>query len=207
MEEVEPRLEQRPRATQEQLPDVRVRRRPTSGEQRKEPIRLHRVGASVGSPSLWLLSLGEALRRRSGANAEGGPEGAEGRMPGVRESNSAAEGSRNRARNPPGRNHSELASQPIATNRNRRRENEPPRSRLPTLLHGAGHQEWQLAPRDHHPARSASVTGRRAARNAGNNPPTSPMPRAHFRPVHSSSGVTWNWNTTWLKLPLSVATL
>ena len=27
---------------------------------------------------------GEALRRRSGANAEGGPEGAEGRMPGVK---------------------------------------------------------------------------------------------------------------------------
>jgi len=37
-----------------------------------------------------LLSLAQALRRRSGANGEAGPEGAQGRMPGVTESDSAA---------------------------------------------------------------------------------------------------------------------
>ena len=56
-------------------------------------------------------------------------------------------------------------------------------------------------------ARKASVTGRRAARRAGNRPPIRPMPNAHFSPVHSSSGETLNWNTTWLKLEPSVATL
>src|SRR5687767_16010759 len=50
-------------------------------------------GASAGCPFSWLLLFGQALRRRSGANAEGGPEGAEGRMPGVKRSDSApAEG-------------------------------------------------------------------------------------------------------------------
>jgi hypothetical protein len=75
--------------------DGRVRRRPPTGEQRREPVRLHRTGASVGSPFFWLLFFGEALRRRSGANAEGGPEGAKGRRPGVKKSDSAAEGRRN----------------------------------------------------------------------------------------------------------------
>ena len=56
-------------------------------------------------------------------------------------------------------------------------------------------------------ARSAVVTGSRAARKAGNRPPTRPMPSAHFRPLHSSSGETLNWNTTWLKLLPSVDTL
>ena len=32
-----------------------------------------------------------------------------------------------------------------------------------------------------------SVTGRRAARNAGNKPPMKPIASAHFRPVHSSA--------------------
>jgi hypothetical protein len=50
---------------------------------------------NVGSPFFWLLFFGEALRRRSGANAEGGPEGAKGRRPGVKKSDSAAEGRRN----------------------------------------------------------------------------------------------------------------
>ena len=46
--------------------------------------------------SLWLLSLAQALRRRSGANGEAGPEGAQGRMPAVTESNSVAmDGGRN----------------------------------------------------------------------------------------------------------------
>jgi hypothetical protein len=51
-----------------------------------------------GRLSFWLLFFGEALRRRSGANAAGGPEGAEGRRPGVKKSDSDAEGGRNRAR-------------------------------------------------------------------------------------------------------------
>jgi hypothetical protein len=42
-------------------------------------------GPPFGRPES--LSLAWPLRRRSGANAEGGPAGAEGRMPGVRESN------------------------------------------------------------------------------------------------------------------------
>ena len=54
-------------------------------------------------------------------------------------------------------------------------------------------------------ARNASVTGSRAARSAGNKPPTKPMPSAHFKPLHSSSGETLNWNTTWLKFAPSVA--
>src|SRR5690606_22211430 len=58
-----------------------------------------------------------------------------------------------------------------------------------------------------HASRRAVVTGRRAARRAGNRPPTRPMPSAHFSPVHSSSGETLNWNTTWLKLLPRVLTL
>ena len=54
-------------------------------------------------------------------------------------------------------------------------------------------------------ARNASVTGSRAARNAGNSPPTSPMPSAHLSPFQSSSGETLNWNITWLKLEPRVA--
>jgi hypothetical protein len=49
--------------------------------------------------------------------------------------------------------------------------------------------------------------GSRAARRAGNRPPTRPMPSAHFRPLHSSSGDTWNLNTTALKLLPMVDTL
>lgn len=62
-------------------------------------------------------------------------------------------------------------------------------------------------PRAAQAERRAVVTGRRAARSAGNNPPTRPMPSAHFRPVHSNSGDTLNLNTTWLKLLPRVDTL
>ena len=58
-----------------------------------------------------------------------------------------------------------------------------------------------------HAARRASVTGSRAARSAGNRPPTRPMPSAHLMPFHSSSGDTLNWNITWLKFELSVETV
>lgn len=61
--------------------------------------------------------------------------------------------------------------------------------------------------RDAQVSRSAVVIGNRAARSAGNRPPTRPMPSAHFRPVHSSSGDTWNLNTTALKLLPMVETL
>jgi hypothetical protein len=54
--------------------------------------------ARVGRAFSWLLLFARALRRRSGANAVGGPEGAKGRMPGVKRSDSAAEGRRNRAK-------------------------------------------------------------------------------------------------------------
>src|SRR5690606_32747917 len=43
-----------------------------------------------------------------------------------------------------------------------------------------------------HIARSASVTGSVAARNAGNRPPTKPIASAHFRPSHSSPAETRN---------------
>ncbi len=56
-------------------------------------------------------------------------------------------------------------------------------------------------------SRNAVVIGNRAARSAGNKPPTRPMPSAHFKPVHSSSGDTWNLNTTALKLLPIVDTL
>lgn len=52
-------------------------------------------------------------------------------------------------------------------------------------------------------ARRAVVIGSRAARSAGNSPPTTPMPSAHFSPLHSSAGETLNWNTTWLKFAAS----
>ena len=45
-------------------------------------------------------------------------------------------------------------------------------------------------------SRSAVVTGRRAARTAGNKPPMNPIASAHFRPVHSSSGVTRRWTAS-----------
>lgn len=56
-------------------------------------------------------------------------------------------------------------------------------------------------------ARKAVVIGSRAARSAGNSPPTRPMPSAHFSPLHSKAGETLNWNTTWLKLLPRVDTL
>jgi hypothetical protein len=133
MEEVEPRLEQRPRATQEQLPNV-------PSENPVGPTRtLAQRGRFIRVAFLffWLLFFGEALRRRSGANAAGGPEGAEGRMPGVKKSDSNAEGGRNRARSLSPQTNCELASRPVINNRNSRREPITPRSRLPTLLHGA----------------------------------------------------------------------
>ena len=48
-------------------------------------------------------------------------------------------------------------------------------------------------------SRNAEGIGRRAARKAGNSPPTKPMIRAYDRPMISSCGVTWNANATWLK--------
>src|SRR6185437_15936575 len=54
--------------------------------------------------------------------------------------------------------------------------------------------------REPYNSRNAVVTGKRAARTAGNRPPMKPIASAHLMPVHSSSGVTRNWNTTWLKL-------
>lgn len=53
---------------------------------------------------------------------------------------------------------------------------------------------------DSQSSRNAVVTGTRAARNAGNNPPMNPMASAHLIPVHKSSGLTWKRKTTWLKL-------
>src|SRR5690348_6142479 len=58
--------------------------------------------------------------------------------------------------------------------------------------------------REAYNSRNAAVTGKRAARTAGNRPPTKPIASAHLMPVHNSSGVTRNWNTTWLKLPPTV---
>src|SRR5579875_253058 len=49
-------------------------------------------------------------------------------------------------------------------------------------------------------SRSAVVTGNRAARTAGNSPPTKPIASAHFKPFHTSSGVTRNWKIIWVKL-------
>ena len=40
--------------------------------------------------------------------------------------------------------------------------------------------------------RKAVVTGKRAARTAGNRPPMKPIASAHFRPLHNSAGVTLN---------------
>jgi len=70
----------------------------------------------------------------------------------------------------------------------------------------AGSRSFSLTSPDQ-AARNASVTGSRAARRAGNRPPMRPMPSAHFRPFHSRSGETLNWNITWLKLELSVDTV
>jgi hypothetical protein len=44
------------------------------------------------------------------------------------------------------------------------------------------------------PSRSATVTARVAARNAGKRPPTKPTPSAHCRPRGVSSGVNWNYD-------------
>ncbi len=58
-----------------------------------------------------------------------------------------------------------------------------------------------------HNSRSATVTGILAARRAGNSPPTNPMASDHCIPRNNSSGVTRNWNTTWLKLDPRVETV
>jgi len=47
-----------------------------------------------------------------------------------------------------------------------------------------------------HSSRKPAVTGMRAARKAGNRPPTKPIASAHLRPLHSSSGDTLKENTT-----------
>ena len=44
-----------------------------------------------------------------------------------------------------------------------------------------------------------AITERRAARRAGNKPPSRPIASAHFSPRHSSSGETWKANTIWVK--------
>lgn len=76
-----------------------------------------------------------------------------------------------------------------------------------------GAEPWLGAPRSSWPnalvraaynSRNAVVTGNLAARTAGNRPPMKPIANAHLMPVHSNSGVTRNWNTTWLKLPPTV---
>ena len=79
---------------------------------------------------------------------------------------------------------------------------------LPPKTKTAGRRRpFSRSRRRRHNARNAVVIGRRAARSAGNRPPTRPMPSAHLRPFHNSSGVTLNWNTTWLKLLPRVETL
>ena len=55
-----------------------------------------------------------------------------------------------------------------------------------------------------HDSLNAVVTGNRAARTAGNRPPTKPMASAHFIPVHSSCGETLNWKVSWPTPPPSV---
>lgn len=75
------------------------------------------------------------------------------------------------------------------------------------VLDGRYRNPTKSTPHTHQLARNASVTGNRAARSAGNKPPIKPMPSAHFKPLHNSSGETLNWNTTWLKFAPSVATL
>ncbi|KAG1521290.1 hypothetical protein G6F50_018728 [Rhizopus delemar] len=61
--------------------------------------------------------------------------------------------------------------------------------------------------RDAQVSRSAVVIGNRAARSAGNSPPTRPMPNAHFRPVHSSYGDRWCLHSSALKVLPMVDTL
>jgi hypothetical protein len=66
--------------------ELHTRLGPVSSLRRsKRRSRSRAFGQPFGLPES--LSLEWPLRRRSGANAEGGPGGAEGRMPGVRESN------------------------------------------------------------------------------------------------------------------------
>lgn len=57
-----------------------------------------------------------------------------------------------------------------------------------------------------HNSRNAVVTGSRAARIAGNRPPTKPIASAHFRPIQIRSGPTRNLNINWVK-PFSVDAL
>jgi hypothetical protein len=53
-----------------------------------------------------------------------------------------------------------------------------------------------LALRVTYSSRNPTVTGIRAARTAGNKPPTKPMASAHLSPSHSKAGETLNANTT-----------
>src|SRR5690554_3637034 len=55
-----------------------------------------------------------------------------------------------------------------------------------------------------HAARRAVVTGKRAARTAGNSPPTNPIASAHLSPFHSSPGVTLNSKVSWPTPPARV---
>lgn len=56
-----------------------------------------------------------------------------------------------------------------------------------------------------HCARSPTAIGIRAARTAGNKPPTRPMVNAHVRPSHSSAGDTSKANTIWPDAPAVAA--
>jgi hypothetical protein len=58
-----------------------------------------------------------------------------------------------------------------------------------------------------HNSRNAVVTGKRAARSAGNSPPMNPIASAHLSPLPTSAGETLNANTTWLKFAPSVDTV
>ena len=53
-----------------------------------------------------------------------------------------------------------------------------------------------LALRVTYSSRNPTVTGIRAARTAGNKPPTNPMASAHLSPPHSKTGETLKANTT-----------
>ena len=88
-----------------------------------------------------------------------------------------------------------------------------PAKSLPPRRRGRGSSGSRVASvrisarRAAHSSRSATLTGTRAARSAGKMPPMKPMASAHFRPCTSSTGLTWNWNTTWLKSAPSVLTV
>ncbi len=52
------------------------------------------------------------------------------------------------------------------------------------------HKRTPMLLPSHYSSRNAVVTGNRAARTAGNNPPTKPIASAHFKPCQSNSGDT-----------------